>query len=108
MNSTYVRGVLCYYGTRNHLRYPGLLTRSDVDDGALDDAHRVARPALVRRGVHGRGVGARRERQEPQRPVVRGDREDVARGRHHAGRVAEAVPRDRHLQFRYGSNFGTQ
>ena len=77
------------------------LTRSDVDDGALDDAHRVASPALVRGGVDGRGVLARVERQEVQRPVVRRDGEDVAvdgRRRYHAVREAEAVPREGHLK----------
>ena len=77
-----------------------MLTRSDVDDGALDDAHRVVSPALVRGGVDGRGVLARVERQQVQRPVVRRDGEDVAVGgrrRDHAVREAEAMPRDDNL-----------
>ena len=77
-----------------------MLTRSDVDDGALDDAHRVVCPALVRGGVDGRGVLARVERQQVQRPVVRRDGEDVAVGgrrRDHAVREAETMPRDDNL-----------
>ena len=77
------------------------LTRSDVDGGALDDAHGVVGPALVRGGVDGRGVLARVEGQEVQRPVVRRDGEDVAVGgrrRDHAVGETEAVPRDGDLK----------
>ena len=79
----------------------GWLTGSDVDGGALDDAHGVAGPAAVRGCVDGRGVVARVEGQQAQRPVVRGDGEDVAvggrRGDHAVGE-AEAVPRDQDLE----------
>ena len=79
-----------------------LLTGSDVDGGALDDAHGVAGPAAVRRCVDGRGVVARVEGQQVERSVVRGDGEDVAVGgrrRDHAVGEAQTMPRDDDLEF---------